>query len=248
MVFRPDLAPNWTPPVYNESIRATIDYRQAAGNHCLINGNTGAIADSIKILRTRLLQRTREKGWRTVMITSACPGEGKTVTAINLAFSMAREYQQTIALVDGDLRKPTIGKYLGIEGQKGLADYFTHQTPLNQIILWPGVDKLTLISGGEPLADSVEVIGSPQMQELVAEMKARYQDRYLFFDFPPLLAMADALAFLPLVDCVLLVVEAERTSVRDIVHARELIPSEKFLGVVLNKIPVSGKASAYRPN
>jgi protein-tyrosine kinase len=228
----------WTAPVYNESVRVRIDYQRAEEHHCLVRDQPGAAEDSVKILRTRLLQLTRDRGWRTVLVTSARPGEGKTVTAINLAFAMAREYQQTIVLVDGDLRNPTIGTYLGIEGQKGLANYFVDDTPLHQIILWPGVEKLTLISGGPPLPNSAEVIGSPRMQALVQEMKARYEDRYVFFDFPPLLTTADALAFLPLVDCVLLVVEAGKTSARDIVRAKKLIPEEKLLGLVLNKSDV----------
>ncbi|WP_084312852.1 CpsD/CapB family tyrosine-protein kinase [Desulfobulbus elongatus] len=225
----------WTPPTYSESAKVTINYHKAEKHHCLIRDQMGPAEDSIKILRTRLLQLTRDKGWRTVLITSARPKEGKTVVAINLAFAMAREYQQTIVLVDGDLRNPTIGRYLGIEGQKGLADHFVDNIPLNQIILWPGIEKLTLISGGKPMAHSAEVIGSPQMQALVEEMKARYRDRYVFFDSPPLLTMADTLAFLPLVDCVLLVVESERTQMRDILQARNLIPDDKLLGVVLNK-------------
>jgi len=157
------------------------------------------------------------------------------VAAINLAFAMAREYQQTVALVDGDLRNPAITKYLGINAQRGLVDYFVNSTPLQEIILWPGVEKLTIIPAGKPVVNSTEIIGSPSMKALVAEMKARYHDRYVFFDFPPLLTVADAIAFIPQVDCVLLVVEAGRTPVQDINRALNLIPSEKLLGLVLNK-------------
>ncbi len=226
---------DWTAPSYSKSGQVRIDYRLAEKNHCLIEEKACPELENIKMLRTRLLSRTREKGWRTIMVTSANPGEGKTVTAINLAFAMAREYQQTVALVDGDLRNPAITKYLGINAQRGLVDYFVNSTPLQEIILWPGVEKLTIIPAGKPVVNSTEIIGSPSMKALVAEMKARYHDRYVFFDFPPLLTVADAIAFIPQVDCVLLVVEAGRTPVQDINRALNLIPSEKLLGLVLNK-------------
>lgn len=231
-----DASPDsWAAPAYTESTKVSIDYRQAESNHCLINNQGGIGVDCVKVLRTKLLTLTRANNWRTVMITSVHEGEGKTVTAINLAFAMAREHQQTVALVECDLRTPSICNYLGIETTIGLTNYFMNNTPLQDIIVWPEVDKLTLIPAGQPLAESSEVLGSPRMEQLVQEMKSRYQDRYVFFDFPPLLAVADPLAFMPYVDCVLMVVEAGRTPARDIKEALSLIPKGKLLGLVLNK-------------
>ncbi len=230
------LTKEWSPPVYGQSSRVRIDYQRAEECHCILAGKmAGGMLNNIKILRTRLLSRAREKGWRTILVTSARPGEGKTVMAINLAFALAREHQQTVVLVDGDLRNPSIADYLGISVKQGLADYFLNNVPLNEIILWPGIEKLTLVPGGQAVPDSAELIGSPAMQDLVREMKNRYQDRYILFDFPQLLGVADALAFIPHVDCVLMVVESGRTSQADILQAQSLIPEEKLLGLVLNK-------------
>lgn len=225
----------WTPPVYAESNAVKIDFKKAEENHCLLDGSGSMEADAVKVLRTQLLHRTQEKGWRTVMITSVLPGEGKTLTAINLAFAMAREHQKTVALVDCDLRNQSIYRYLGIDSRRGLADYLLDDLPLKDIILWPGVEKMTLISGSRMVADSTEIIGSPKMQALVAEMKSRYPDRYVFYDFPPVLVSADVLAFTPFVDCILMVIEAGRTSARDVKKALAMIPEEKLLGFVLNK-------------
>lgn len=229
-------AQEWEPPVYSQSARARVDYQRAEECHCLLTDKmAGHMLNSIKILRTRLLSRARDKGWRTILITSARPGEGKTVTAINLAFALAKEHQQTVVLVDGDLRKPSMADYLGIAVKHGLSDFFLNNTPLDQIMLWPGVDKLALVPGRQAISDSAELIGSPAMEELVREMKDRYLNRYILFDFPPLLGVADTLAFMPYVDCVLMVVEAGKTPSADIVQAQSLIPEEKLLGLVLNK-------------
>ena len=107
--------------------------------------------------------------------------------------------------------------------------------PVPEIITWPGIDKLTLISGGRLMHESTELLGLTKMIELVQEMKARYPDRYVFFDVPPILSSADALAFVPLVDYVVMVVQAGITPVSDVRKALELIPQEKVAGFVLNR-------------
>ena len=101
--------------------------------------------------------------------------------------------------------------------------------------MWPGIEKFTFMSGGRALSDSSELLGSPRMKELITEMKDRYADRYVIFDVPPLLIGADALAFAPLVDAILMVVEAGKTSIQDVNKAISLLPKEKILGLVLNK-------------
>ncbi|PIE73888.1 MAG: tyrosine protein kinase [Deltaproteobacteria bacterium] len=225
----------WQAPVYKQTRAVTIDTSVAKANHCLVTTENKEAVAGMEVLRSHLLNHTRTNGWRTVMITSAQPGEGKTLTAINLALTMAREYQQTVVLVDADLRKPSVAQYLGIGPQPGLADYFLGDTPLQDIMLWPGVEKLTMIAGDKAVPNAAEIMGSPKMKELVLELKDRYQDRYALFDLPPLLALADPISFIDHVDCVLLVVEAGQTSSRDIKKAQSLIPDDKLLGLVLNR-------------
>jgi non-specific protein-tyrosine kinase len=186
------------------------------------------------------------------MITSAMPGEGKTLTAINLAFVFAREFNQTVLLVDSDLRQQKIHRCLGLPNGAGLADYLLDDRPLKDLIVWPGVERLTVISGGRTIRESTELIGSPKMKDLVAEMKSRYDDRYVFFDVPPLLSGADALAFAPFVSAILMVVQAGRTSIQHVQKALDLLPKDKFLGFVLNRqkkksgMPGYGKGYAVR--
>jgi non-specific protein-tyrosine kinase len=169
------------------------------------------------------------------MITSAVPGEGKTLTSINLALTFAKAYNQTVMLVDCDLRKQDIHKVLGFPSNGGLIDYLVGDRPLHEAIIWPGIDKLTLMSGGRTIQDSAELMGSPRMQTLVREMKTRYDDRYILFDVPPLLVGADALALAPYIDCIVMVVEEGKTSTTEVLRALEMLPKEKFIGFVMNR-------------
>ena len=238
-------APEWTPPVYSECKNVELDLDKLAKNRCVSLLSDAPEAEYYKILRTTIQQRAKEKGWNTIMITSVQPGEGKTLTSINLAVSFAKEFNQTVLLVDCDLKRQSVHRYLNFSSDKGIVDYLVNDCALKDLIVWPGIEKLTLISGGKTIANSAELLGSPRMKALVREIKNRYDDRYIIFDTPPILGWADTIAFAPLVDGILMVVEAGRTPIEDIKKAYEMIPSEKFLGFVLNRQKVSGQKYYY---
>lgn len=225
----------WVSPSYTRSRAARLNPLVAAANRCIgALPNTPDI-EAYKVLRTHILQKTEQEGGKTIMITSPLPGEGKTTTAINLAFAFAREFKQTVLLVDCDFRYQRVHEFLGIPSEKGLVNYLLDNESVSDLIIWPGFEKLTLISGGRTTGDSAELLGSPRMQEVVQDMKNRYPDRYVFFDVPAILTSADALAFMPHVDHVLMVVAAGSTPLPEMQRALELIPPEKMLGLVLNK-------------
>lgn len=225
----------WTSPNYSKSRIVKLNMGTLADNRCVAVFPYARETDVYKVLRTQILRLTKEKGGNTIMITSTLPGEGKTLTAINLSFTFAKLFDQTVLLVDGDLRRQNIHKLLGFESDRGLADYLVDKRPVSDIITWPGIDKLTVISGGKPVQESTELLGTSRMIDLVREMKTRYPDRYVFFDVPPVLSKADTLAFVPLVDYIIVVVRAGTTPVDDVRRALELIPQEKVLGFVLNR-------------
>ncbi|HEX8947845.1 MAG TPA: hypothetical protein VF790_02715, partial [Dissulfurispiraceae bacterium] len=129
----------WISPAYSQSQAVHLDPGYIAGNRCLGYLDNVPEAEAYKVLRTQVLQRTRGAGSNTIMVTSALPGEGKTLTAINLAFTFAREFQNTVLLVDGDLRKQSIHQYLGCVGEKGLIDYLADGTPVHELVTWPGI-------------------------------------------------------------------------------------------------------------
>ncbi|MCF6291634.1 MAG: polysaccharide biosynthesis tyrosine autokinase [Desulfobacterales bacterium] len=216
-------------------------------NRCVCISSDSVEVEIYKLLRTQILQRTREKGWNTIMITSALPDEGKTLTAINLALTFAKEFAQTVLLVDCDLKRQDIHKRLGVDSPKGLIDYLVDEVPISELLIRPDIEDLTFISGGRTIQESTELIGSPKMKDLIVEMKNRYKDRYIFFETPPVLYGADAVAFAPLVDGILFVVQAGRTSIQNVKKALALLPEEKFLGFVLNRTKITKQEYAiYR--
>lgn len=225
----------WQAPVYSESRTAAINIDTAVRNHCVALSSAFTEVDYYKVLRTQLRHIGKPRDWNTIMVTSVSPGEGKTVTAINLAATYAREYSQTVLLVDADLRMQSVHRYLGYASDVGLLDYLDGNAPMNDIIVWPGIEKFTVISGGRVIEESAEIMGSPRMQQLVDELKARYDDRTVIFDVPPVLGGADALAFAPLVDCIILVVGAGTTNQKDFNKALGMLPKEKIAGCVLNR-------------
>lgn len=225
----------WVSPAYTKSRTVKLDMNVLADNRCVAIFPYARETEVYKVLRTQVLRYTKERGGNTIMITSALQGEGKTLTAINLSFTFAKLFEQTVLLVDGDLRQQGIHKRLGFESDRGLADYLVDNRPVPEIITWPGIDKLTLISGGRLIHESTELLGSTRMKDLVQDMKTRYPDRYVFFDVPPILSSADALAFVPLVDYIIMIVQAGTTSTNDVKKALELIPQDKVIGFVLNR-------------
>ena len=195
------------------------------------DGSTAAY----KMLRTQVLQRLKEKGWNALAITSPGEGEGKTLTALNLAISIAREVNHTVLLVDLDLRHPDVHSYFEYAPEKGLSDYLLHDTPLSEILFNPGIERLVVLPGRERFQNSSEVLSSPKLVALVEELKTRYPSRIVLFDLPPLLSADDALAFAPYVDAALLVIEEGRTSRDDVLKAMEYLSATNVLGTVLNR-------------
>ncbi len=231
----------WMSPCYKTSRKVQLDPVRAEVNRCVCLSSGAKEIEYYRMLRTQIQQRCLSRGWSTIMVTSANPGEGKSLTAINLALTFAREFDQTVLLVDADLRKQQVHQYLGYESPYSLVDYLENRRPLSDIIVWPGVEKMTVISGRHTVSDSAEILASPRMNLLVEEMKNRYAKRYVLFDVPPVLHHADAMAFAPLVDGILLLAAPGTTRRDDIVKATELLPRDKFIGVALNRYGRCGK-------
>ncbi|GLQ07937.1 CpsD/CapB family tyrosine-protein kinase [Sneathiella chinensis] len=197
----------------------------------------GEDADTVHfdILRTQILSRMQMEGWKTLAITSPTPGCGKTVVAINLALSIAKQTDKTALLADFDLRKPKVAEYLGLPEGKGITDYLAGTVPLSEILVNPDVPHLVVLPHMTPIRTSTETLTSGAVKSLVADLRDRYDSRIVIFDLPPLLASDDTIAFLPQVDCVLLVVSSGQSSPTEVKEAQRKLKADNLLGVVLNK-------------
>ena len=198
--------------------------------------------DEMERLRTQVLKKLRESGGNCLMVTSAHPGEGKTFTSINLGISIAKQLDKTVLLIDCDLRNPWrhhfdfSSDFFGLNVKKGLADYLLENIKIEEILINPGIEKLTLLPGGRPVANSSELLGSQKMEDLITELKTRYsEDRILIFDCPAMLACTDPLVFSHLMDGIILVVASERTNPEDIKRVVELLNDRPIFGTILNK-------------
>ena len=193
------------------------------------------LADTFRILRAQVLQRLTLGGYSTLAITSANRGDGKSLTSANLAISLAMHVDRTVLLVDLDLRRPSLHKYFGIEPEAGLTDYLLNDAPLRSCLINPGIERLVLLPVRTALQASSELLSASKMIALTKELKARYRDRIVIYDLPPVLVSDDALGFLQHVDCCLFVVQDGQTPKGDIVRAIELLGDSEVIGTVLNK-------------
>jgi protein-tyrosine kinase len=235
---------------YTVTRTVAVDPEVLRRNRLLAGGREveAAVVEGYKMLRTHILQRTKAEGRNTLLITGPQQGEGKTLTAINLAISIAQEVNQTVLLVDADLRSPSIHRYFGIRTGEGLVDHLTAGVPISELLIYPkGLGKLVLLPGGRPSTLATELINSPLMADLVQELKHYYSNRYVLFDLPPLLTFADALAFAPLVDGIIVVVEAGKTSREDIERCQGMLKKFNLLGFVLNKLEIMQQGYYYPP-
>jgi capsular exopolysaccharide synthesis family protein len=202
-----------------------------------------------KILRTRMLRRLEANQWHSFAVTGATAGEGKTLTAINLAMALAQDSSTWVFLVDLDLQRPKVADYLGIDnsrGERGLSDFLLGDATFDQITYSPNtLERLAVVPNFQALANASELLTSARMGELVQALEAEAPRRIVIFDMPPVLASDDVLAFSPQVDGLLLVV-AEGTTSRDALRgAKELLAEMNLLGVVLNRSAIQEEGAYY---
>lgn len=194
----------------------------------------GPYLEAFKILRTQILHRLQEQPWNVIGVTSPGSAEGKTLVAANLAISIAMDPNHTALLVDANLRSPRVHQLFGLDNI-GLADFLLDQASFSDLLVHPQIDRLVVLPGGGPLQHSVEALSLPKMKALVEELKHRYSSRIVVVDLPPLLGSADVLALAPMLDAIVLVVEAGRTTEIEIEKSLSLLHAIPILGTVLNK-------------
>jgi exopolysaccharide/PEP-CTERM locus tyrosine autokinase len=191
-------------------------------------------AEQFKLLRTNILFPVSGEPPRSILVTSALPGDGKSFVASNLAVSFALNLDRRVLLIDADIRKPEIHDRFGIDGKRGLSDYLTKATPLPSLLRRTNLNNLTILPGGRPPHNPSELLSSEKMPALLKEVTNRYKDRYVIVDSPPPKLTSETSVLARLVDGIVLVVRTGVTARELVEELVELLGKEKILGVVMN--------------
>jgi len=196
------------------------------------------IAEQYRILKFNLQSLRLRQGPKAIVVTSALNGEGKTVTAINLALTLARQESLRVALVDADLRRSSIHRWLGFtERPKGVSTVLTNGGLLNGSLLSLQTPSLTILPSGPAVEHPAELLQSFNMKRLLAGLKTQFD--LILIDTPPVLAVADTGILASQADGVLLVVRAGKTQRKTVAQAQGLLEQVKanLLGCVLTHAP-----------
>jgi protein-tyrosine kinase len=225
-----------------------LDETALAENNVLPQITDASALRAYKILRTRLLRRLEANQWRTLAVTGVTAGDGKTLTAINLAIALSQDVSTWVFLVDLDLHRPRIAEYMGMAGMhgaRGLSDYLLGGATLDDITYSPNIERLAIIPNFQPVPNASELLNAPRMADLVQRLEAESPRRIVIFDMPPILAADDVLAFAPQIDGLLLVV-GEGTTGRDALKsAKEVLDEMNLVGVVLNRSAERNDSAYY---
>jgi protein-tyrosine kinase len=202
--------------------------------------------EQYKVLRSTILNANQQNGERMFLVTSACMGEGKTTTSVNLAISIAQGLQETALLIDCDLRNPQLHKMLGV-GKifSGLANFLRGEVDFSQSLIKTSIPHLSLIPAGSPPPNPSELINSRKMSLLLEEVKERYPNRFIIIDSPPITQFTDAFILSLKVDGVLLVARAGKTRIVALESAMIKLKKANLMGVVLNNADRPGSSYYY---
>lgn len=211
------------------------------------------IAEEYRLIKRPLLQNALGHGGtppivngNLIMVTSSVPGEGKSFTAINLAISMATELENTVLLVDADVAKSSVIRYLGLDADKGLLDVLRDpDVRLSDVLIKTDIAKLTVLPSGRGFSHATELLASSAMRKFVQDISTRYQDRIIIFDTPPLLATSESSVLASYMGQIVFVVEAEHTPQEAVKDALSHLADCEHVGIVLNKAPTKSLAGDY---
>jgi protein-tyrosine kinase len=227
---RHDVAPptDNEPPLGAEAPAITLDRRLVAAL-----APTSLAAEQYRSLRTRIKRAEAGRTVRSIVITSPAKGDGKSLTAANLALTMAQEFQQRVLLVDGDLRRPAVHQLFGVSEGPGLSDVLLGAAELDSALVELSEYHLTVLPAGGPPPHPAELLGSSAMRRVLDTLRSRY-DRILV-DMPPVAPLADLHIVAPMIDGVLMIVRAGITPKPAIERALAGLDMTKVLGLVLNE-------------
>jgi capsular exopolysaccharide synthesis family protein len=245
----PDAAP---PPAASPDLEAlwsalqevALDPRRLEASRIIAN-QPGPGVTSYDLMRANLLNHLREHGWTRVAITSPGSGCGKTTLCLNLALSLARHAERRVLVLEMDWRRPSMMRLLGLPSTASLADVLVGGQSPEAGLLRIG-PNLAIGVNSDPVPNPAELLSLAQAAAMLNTIEARFKPDVILFDLPPVLVTDDTIAFLSQVDCALMVVAAEQSTVAEIDRAgKELAQSTQVLGVVLNKCRYLDRIDGY---
>lgn len=211
-----------------------------------LNNPSSPISEEYRNLKSMVVQLTQQEGFKnTLMVTSTLGNEGKSLTALNLAITLAQEYDYTVLLVDADIRNPFLHRYLNINPEIGLSDCLINGHNIGRALIKTGIGKLTFLPAGRNVADPAEILSSSKMKELINEVKHRYPDRYIIIDTPPVLPFAETRSIGAAVDSTIFIVKEGMVPLYDIKDALDILKDCNILGVVYNDVGVENLRGHY---
>jgi len=247
-VRRP-IDPGVLPTTQIQARRVTFDPHAARENRLLLGAavpeDRGTVA-AYGMLRTRILHRARGNGWRTIGVTSAAPRDGKSLTATNLALSLAREANNVVVLLDLDMRNPSVCRTLGITPPNELRDYFEMRVDTAEdLFMSIGIDNLLIAGNLTATQNSAELLASTRLEELLQFIQSATTNPLIIMDLPPVLSPDDALVVAPRIDAIVLVASEGTTPREDLQRASELLAEFPVAGVVLNRSTDASQKYGY---
>jgi non-specific protein-tyrosine kinase len=193
-------------------------------------------AEQYKILREQLKRLRTETGIRTLAITSPLKKDGKTTVAVNLAASVALEYEERVLLIDADLRAPSVHRYFNVEGVPGLTEYLSSHSVagVKNLIRQTHLHGLQIVPAGKPSRFASELLAKDKMKLMLDEIHRVMPGYMVIIDSPPVLATPDPMVLSRHVDGVIMVVRAGKTPKDYLAKALSSLNSGKLVGIVLN--------------
>ncbi len=227
----------------SESRRVEIDLQAMAATGIGVPGALRSqIADQYRVIKRPLIKNAMGRGasvianGNLIMVTSSLPGEGKSFTSINLALSIAAELDNSVLLVDADVARPSLMRMLGLPASPGLLDLVQDDSKdLSSVLLKTNVEKLSILPSGTPHPRATELLASDAMVKLLDEMSARYPDRIIVFDSPPLLITTESRVLATHMGQIVMVVQAGKTLQSDVKRALSTIESCPVKLMLLNR-------------
>ncbi len=213
---------------------AAVEMQQLSTNPRLVAASfpRSYASEQYRTLKTKLYQMRESSKLKTILVTSAVPAEGKTLTSVNLALTIAQEINQRVLLIDADLRKPSVHRTLELPQRTGLAEMLREELPADSVIAPSPFENLFLVQSGSVPENPAELLNTQGMRDFLTRVSEGFD--WVILDSPPLLQLADAELLSTMVDGILLVVRAFHTPADYVRKSARSLQGKKVLGIVFN--------------